>query len=158
MRMGLLSRVMTPTAVSTLFIEQRRGLIKEVANVFKRFSCCLYLHQRSPIVDMLVCTSHGAVQWRAPWKFTLCSDLVWLSFVFRMIIGQRLSLYLTPKEKATGIRWMGRWVGLRAGLDVVVKRKIPILWPGSNPRSFQRCTTELSLLLTKFTTVHKRIP
>jgi len=34
----------------------------------------------------------------------------------------------TPGETASGTHWIGVWVGPRAGLDVVVKRKIPIPW------------------------------
>jgi hypothetical protein len=30
-----------------------------------------------------------------------------------------------PKERASGTHWIGGWVGPRAGLDAVVKRKIP---------------------------------
>jgi hypothetical protein len=44
--------------------------------------------------------------------------------------------------------WIGDWVGPRAGLDTVSKRKIPSLFRGSNPLIIQlvaqRCTTELS--------------
>jgi len=31
---------------------------------------------------------------------------------------------LTPREKDPGTYWIGGWVGPRAGLDTVVKRKI----------------------------------
>jgi hypothetical protein len=31
----------------------------------------------------------------------------------------------TPKERASGSHWIGSWVGPRAVLDAVVKRKIP---------------------------------
>jgi hypothetical protein len=30
----------------------------------------------------------------------------------------------TPRERVTGTRWIGGWVGSRAVLDAVVKRKI----------------------------------
>jgi hypothetical protein len=40
-----------------------------------------------------------------------------------------------PKEKAPGTHWIGGWVGPRAVLDAVVKRKIPSLCQDSNPRS-----------------------
>jgi hypothetical protein len=30
----------------------------------------------------------------------------------------------TPRERAPGMHWIGCWVGLRAGLDTVLKRKI----------------------------------
>jgi hypothetical protein len=33
----------------------------------------------------------------------------------------------TPKERAPGTHWIGGWVGRRAVLDAVVKRKIPRL-------------------------------
>jgi hypothetical protein len=40
-----------------------------------------------------------------------------------------------PREGASGTRWIGGWVGLRAILDVVVKRKIPSPRRVSNPRT-----------------------
>jgi hypothetical protein len=41
----------------------------------------------------------------------------------------------TPKERAPGTHWIGGWVGLRAGLDAVVKGKIPSPSRESNPRT-----------------------
>jgi hypothetical protein len=52
----------------------------------------------------------------------------------------------TPRERAPGTHWIGGWVGLRAVLDAVVKRKIPSLRRESKPRTpliqavAQRCT------------------
>jgi hypothetical protein len=31
----------------------------------------------------------------------------------------------TPRERAPSTHWIGGWVGPRAGLDAVVRRKIP---------------------------------
>jgi hypothetical protein len=59
----------------------------------------------------------------------------------------------TPKERAPGIHWIGGLVGLRAGLDAVVERKIPSPCPDSNlivQPVAQRCTTELSRLKNGF--------
>jgi hypothetical protein len=41
----------------------------------------------------------------------------------------------TPRERASGIHWIGGWVGPRTGLDTVVKRKIPSPCWDSNHRS-----------------------
>jgi hypothetical protein len=41
----------------------------------------------------------------------------------------------TPRERAPGTHWVGGWVGTRAVLDAVVKRKIPSLRWESNPRT-----------------------
>jgi hypothetical protein len=41
----------------------------------------------------------------------------------------------TSRERTPGTRWIGGWVGPRAGLDAVVKRKIPSLRRKSNPRT-----------------------
>jgi hypothetical protein len=41
----------------------------------------------------------------------------------------------TPRERAPGTHWIGGWVGHRAILDAVVKRKIPSLHQESNPRT-----------------------
>jgi hypothetical protein len=40
-----------------------------------------------------------------------------------------------PWERATGIHWIGGWVGRRAILHAVVKRKIPSPRRESNPRT-----------------------
>jgi hypothetical protein len=42
---------------------------------------------------------------------------------------------LNPKERAPGTHCIGGWVGPRAGLDAVVKRKIPSPRRESNPRT-----------------------
>jgi hypothetical protein len=39
----------------------------------------------------------------------------------------------TPRERAPGTHWIGGWVGLRAILDKVLKRKIPSPHRESNP-------------------------
>jgi hypothetical protein len=41
----------------------------------------------------------------------------------------------TPRERAPGTHWIGGWVGLRAILDAVVKRKISSPRRKSNPRT-----------------------
>jgi hypothetical protein len=39
----------------------------------------------------------------------------------------------TAEERTTGIHWMGRWEGLRAGLDTEARGNILYLRWGSNP-------------------------
>jgi hypothetical protein len=41
----------------------------------------------------------------------------------------------SPRERAPGAHWIGGWVGPRAILDAVVKRKIPSSRRESNPRT-----------------------
>jgi hypothetical protein len=41
----------------------------------------------------------------------------------------------TPRERAAGSHWIGGWADPRAGLDTVVKRKIPSPRRESNPRT-----------------------
>jgi hypothetical protein len=41
----------------------------------------------------------------------------------------------TPRERAPGTHWIGDWVGPRAGLDPVVRRKIPSPRRDLKPRS-----------------------
>jgi hypothetical protein len=41
----------------------------------------------------------------------------------------------TPRERAPGTHWIGVWVGPRAVLDPVVKRKIPSPCRESNPKT-----------------------
>jgi hypothetical protein len=45
------------------------------------------------------------------------------------------SSHFTPREGAPGTHWIGGWVGPRAILDVVVKRKIPSPHWELNPRT-----------------------
>jgi hypothetical protein len=42
-------------------------------------------------------------------------------------------LHTPTREGAPGTHWIGGWVGPRAGLDMVSKRKIPSLRRESNP-------------------------
>jgi hypothetical protein len=51
----------------------------------------------------------------------------------------------THKERAPGTHWIGSWVGPRADLDVVVKRKIPNPCRDSNPRSSSPQRSAISL-------------
>jgi len=39
----------------------------------------------------------------------------------------------TPRERATSTHWIGGWVGSRASLDVVAKRKSPCPLLGIEP-------------------------
>jgi hypothetical protein len=41
----------------------------------------------------------------------------------------------TPRERAPGTHWIGGWVGSRAVVDAVMKRKIPSPRRESNPRT-----------------------
>jgi len=41
----------------------------------------------------------------------------------------------TPRERAPGTHWIGGWVVPRAGLDAMVKRKIPSSCRDLNPHS-----------------------
>jgi hypothetical protein len=43
--------------------------------------------------------------------------------------------HFTPRERAPGTRWIGGWVGPRAVMDAVVRRKIPSPRRDSNLRS-----------------------
>jgi hypothetical protein len=42
---------------------------------------------------------------------------------------------LPPEKERTSTHWIGRWVGLRAVLGAVMKRKIPSLRRESKPRT-----------------------
>jgi hypothetical protein len=43
--------------------------------------------------------------------------------------------HFSPRERALGTHWIGDWMGLRVGLDAVVKIKITSPCRDSNPRS-----------------------
>jgi hypothetical protein len=46
-------------------------------------------------------------------------------------------IHATLREISSGTNWIGGWVDLRAGLDAVVKRKIPYPFPGMDSRSYR---------------------
>jgi hypothetical protein len=43
-----------------------------------------------------------------------------------------------PRERVPGTHWIGGWLGPRAGLDVMVKRKKSQPLPGIEPESFSQ--------------------
>jgi hypothetical protein len=47
-----------------------------------------------------------------------------------------------PRERVPGTHWIGGWVGSRASLDAVVKRKIPRLEPPVIHPVAQCCATD----------------
>jgi hypothetical protein len=49
--------------------------------------------------------------------------------------GQLHASGALPPERASGTHWIGGWVDSRAGLDAVVKRKIPNSRRESKPRT-----------------------
>jgi hypothetical protein len=51
------------------------------------------------------------------------------------VIGQLHDPAALPQEKDPGTYWIGGWVGSRAVLDAVVKRKIPSPHQVSIPRA-----------------------
>jgi hypothetical protein len=55
----------------------------------------------------------------------------------------------TPEERAPGTHWIGGWVGLRAGLHDVEKRKFLTL-PGLQPRPLNRPACSPSLYRLRY--------
>jgi hypothetical protein len=68
-------------------------------------------------------------EWRYSSTHSLTSALEWGEWS-----ASRPSRF-TPRERAPGTHWIGGWVGPRAVLDAVVKRKIPSPRRESNPRT-----------------------
>jgi hypothetical protein len=62
--------------------------------------------------------------------------------------ASRLSRF-TPGERALDTHWIGGWVGPRAGLDEVEKRKIPSPHGGSNPDRTARSLVDISAELCR---------
>jgi hypothetical protein len=58
-----------------------------------------------------------------------------------------------PSGKNPGTHWIGGWVGPRAGLDAVVKRKIPSPSRDSNPSIIQPAVQSYTGLI--FRSVYK---
>jgi hypothetical protein len=66
---------------------------------------------------------------------TYWGEEVQLHAFFDLGISRRCPGRFTPRERAPGTHWIGGWVGPRAILDAVVKRKIPSPRRESNPRT-----------------------
>jgi hypothetical protein len=68
-----------------------------------------------------------------------------------VVNGQLLAPAALHKERALSSHWIGGWVGPRAGLEAMVKRKIPIPCRELEHLTIQplaqRYTTELSFIL-----------
>jgi hypothetical protein len=61
----------------------------------------------------------------------------------------------TPRERASGIHWIGGWVGPRAVLDAMLKRKIPSPRRESNPRTpivqpVAQCYTDWTIMALNY--------
>jgi hypothetical protein len=67
-----------------------------------------------------------------------------------MEVSVQLHDRFTPRERATSTHWVGGWVDPTAGLDAVVKRKIPSPFRDSKPPTIQPIaklyTTEITQL------------
>jgi hypothetical protein len=66
----------------------------------------------------------------------------------------------TPRERAPGTHWIGGWVGPRAVLDTVVKRKIPSPHQELNPRTtivqpVAQCYTDWAIMVPLFRCLSK---
>jgi hypothetical protein len=60
----------------------------------------------------------------------------------------------TPKKRGTGTHWIGGWLGPRAGLDAVVRRKIPSPCQDTKHRSF---SPEVRLGLSQILHAHNTL-
>jgi hypothetical protein len=52
-----------------------------------------------------------------------------------MEVSGQIRVHFTPRERALGTNSIGGWMGPRAVLDELVKRKIPSSCRESNPRT-----------------------
>jgi hypothetical protein len=57
--------------------------------------------------------------------------------------------HFTPRERAPGTHWIGDWLGRRAGLDAVMKIKIPSFCKGLEPPIIQPVTERYTAELTR---------
>jgi hypothetical protein len=67
------------------------------------------------------------------WRYSSTSSLT--SAVDGEWSASRLLHFTPSRERTPGTHWIGGWVGPRASLDAVVKRKIPSPCRDSNPLS-----------------------
>jgi hypothetical protein len=87
---------------------------------------------KGKVVPVLFLNEHHALQGiLGEWKYSSMHSLT------SALDGGEWSVlcpsHFTPWERAPGTHWIGGWVSPRAGLDMVVKRKIPSSCRDSNP-------------------------
>jgi hypothetical protein len=76
---------------------------------------------KSKLLPVLL-TEHHAM--KAYWGVEVCSTHSLTSVVYGGEWSASRSGRFTPREISPGLHWIGSWVGPRAGLGAVVKRKI----------------------------------
>jgi hypothetical protein len=68
------------------------------------------------------------------WSRVIALRILVLGTRWKLVVSFTLRS-LCPRERVPATHWIGGWVGPRASLDAVVKRKIPSLYRESEPRS-----------------------
>jgi hypothetical protein len=93
-----------------------------------------YLISANQIWSVSLClTKHHAM--RTYWgSGGIATHILDLGTRWRWVVSFTIR-QLYPQKKVPGTHWIGGWVGPRAVLDMVVKRKIPIHRWESNPRT-----------------------
>jgi hypothetical protein len=92
----------------------------------------LVIDKNGKVVSVLFLTEHHAM--KAYWgSGSRAPRILDLGTRWRRVVSFTPG-HFTARERASGIHWIGDWVGPRAGLDAVV-RKIPNPYGDSNPRS-----------------------
>jgi hypothetical protein len=91
-------------------------------------------------------TEHHAI--KTYWGMEVLLHALWTSALDRVEWSNSRPDSFIPREKDSGTHWMGSWVGRRAGLDTVVKKKFPAPAGTRTPAHqsvAQRYTTELDI-------------
>jgi hypothetical protein len=92
-----------------------------------------YQHRTYILVTCTLLTKHHAM------KAYLGVEVYLHAFLISALDGNNRSASRTgrfiPRERAPVTHWIGGWVGPRAGLDAVVKRKITSLFRELTPQS-----------------------
>jgi hypothetical protein len=137
-----------PTSRDRFLLQKLNGrsATKEI-NVKVKLSLCFFF-----------LTEHHAT--KAYW---MSEGLALYTFLTSAVDGGKCSAsrpgYFTPRERAPVTHWIGGWVGPRAGLDVVVKRKSPSPFRDSNPPKYkvkQKLITCSVISLLLITSVNNR--
>jgi hypothetical protein len=92
-------------------------------NVKVKLSLCFFL------------TKHHTVKtyWGVEWRYSSTHSLT--SALHRSEWSASRPGRFTPRERAPDTHWIGGWVGPRAVMDTLVKRKLPSLRQELNPRT-----------------------
>jgi hypothetical protein len=107
--------------------------VREILTQYVEMSWFIYYPIMLKVKLSLSLNKHHAM--KEYWRSGGITPLILWPRHYMEMSGQLHAPAALPQERTPGTNWIGGWVGPRAALDAVVKRKIPSPGRESNPRT-----------------------